>query len=60
VAVTAPADSVKAPTRSTRGTRCALPSLRSVQCLHRPPSPSASPLSFPPASAGSTVCAGGN
>ena len=38
----------KAPARSTRGARCAFRSLRSLQCLRRPPSSSARPLSVPP------------
>ena len=57
---TAGENSVKAPARSARGPRCALPSLRSVQCFVRPPSPNRPPLSFPPVSADRALCAGGN
>jgi len=51
---------VKAPTCSTRGPRCALRSLRSLQCLRRPPSSSTSPLSFPPTQTDKPAGTGGN
>jgi len=57
---TATADSLKAPTRSARAPRCALPSLRSVQCLRRRASPNTSPLSFPPAQTVEPADVGGN
>jgi len=60
-ATTITANNLKAPARSGRGSRCApRRSLHSLlRCLLRPPSRSERPLSFPPVSAGSTVCAGG-